>query len=118
MKPFIRVMKALSDPNRVRIVKLLENNALCVCEIQEALGLAQPTISSHMKILEEVGLVEKERQGTWMIYRQANGKESVYAGSMLESLKNWLNEDSELQRMTAALPETTCQRANILKNEA
>ena len=72
MKTFLRVMKALSDPNRVRIIKMLENNALCVCEIQEALCLAQPTVSSHMKILEDAGLVEKERQGTWMIYRQAD----------------------------------------------
>ncbi|MDD2462844.1 MAG: metalloregulator ArsR/SmtB family transcription factor [Desulfobulbus sp.] len=118
MKTFLRVMKALSDPNRVRIIKLLENNALCVCEIQEALGLAQPTVSSHMKILEDAGLVEKERQGTWMIYRQADGQESVYAGSMLATLKDWLNEDPELRRMKAALPETTCQRAYILKSEA
>ncbi len=118
MKPFLRVMKALSDPNRVRIVKLLEGTALCVCEIQEVLGLAQPTVSSHMKILEDAGLVAKERQGTWMIYRQADGQESVYAGNMLAILRDWLNEDPELRRMQAALPETACQRAYILKNEA
>ena len=108
-------MKALSDPNRVRILKLLEKSALCVCEIQEVLGIAQPTVSSHMKILEDAGLVEKERQGTWMIYRQADGHESVYAGSMLRTLRDWLNEDNELQRMTKTLPETACQRAYILK---
>lgn len=115
MKTFVRVMKALSDPNRVRILKLLENNALCVCEIQEVLGLAQPTVSSHMKILEDAGLVEKERQGTWMIYRQADGRESMYAGRMLVTLQDWLNEDAELQRMMKGLPETTCQRAYSLK---
>ncbi len=118
MKNFLRVMKALSDPNRVRVIKLLENNVLCVCEIQKALGLAQPTISSHMKILEDAGLVEKERQGTWMMYRLVHEQTSVYAESMLEMLKDWLNDDVELRRMQAALPETTCQRALMLKNEA
>ena len=115
MKTFLRVMKALSDPNRVRILKLLEKNPLCVCEIQEVLGIAQPTVSSHMKILEDAGLVDKERQGTWMIYRQADGQESVYAVTMLHTLKDWLNEDADLQRMTKALPETTCQRVYTLK---
>ena len=115
MKTFLRVMKALSDPNRVRILKLLEKNPLCVCEIQEVLGIAQPTVSSHMKILEDAGLAEKERQGTWMIYRQADGRESVYAATMLATMKDWLNEEAELQRMIQALPETTCQRAYTLK---
>lgn len=115
MKTFLRVMKALSDPNRVRILKLLEKKPLCVCEIQEVLGIAQPTVSSHMKILEDAGLVDKERQGTWMIYRQADGQESVYAVTMLHTLKDWLNEDADLQRMLNALPETTCQRVYALK---
>ncbi len=109
-------MKALSDPNRVRVLKLLENKALCVCEITEVLGLAQPTVSSHMKILEDAGLVKKDRQGTWMIYSQSDGSESVYAGAMLVTLKDWLDEDDELQRMRKALPGAACRRvANVKK---
>ena len=68
MENLLRVTKALADTNRVRVVKLLEDRALCVCEIQQVLGLAQPTVSSHMRILEEAGLVNKERKSTWMIY--------------------------------------------------
>ena len=68
MKNLLRVTKALADANRVRVVKLLEDRALCVCELQQVLGLAQPTVSSHMRILEEAGLVNKERKSTWMIY--------------------------------------------------
>jgi ArsR family transcriptional regulator, arsenate/arsenite/antimonite-responsive transcriptional repressor len=116
MKKFLRVMKALSDPNRVRALKLLENQALCVCEIHKALGLAQPTVSSHMKILEDAGLVRKERQGTWMIYSQADGSESVYAEVMLATLKDWLNEDADLQKMIKALPNSACLRVYNLKN--
>ena len=115
MKSFVRVMKALSDPNRVRVLKLLEDKALCVCEIQSVLGLAQPTVSSHMKILEDAGLVNKERQGTWMIYSRAGGSESEYAGTMLRVLQDWLNEDAELQKMLKALPDPTCLRGYALK---
>lgn len=115
MKQFSRLMKALSDPNRVRVLKLLEGGPLCVCEIQDVLGLAQPTVSLIMKTLEDAGMVEKERQGTWMIYSLADGSDSPYAGTMLAILKEWLNEDEELKRMFAALPETSCRRVNMAK---
>jgi hypothetical protein len=49
-------MKALADPGRIKIVKMLEARELCVCEIHAALDLAQPTISKHLRILEEAGL--------------------------------------------------------------
>jgi len=116
MKPLLRVMKALSDPNRVRVVKLLEDRSLCVCEIQKVLGLAQPTVSSHMKILEDAGLVVKERQGTWMIYSQAADSESPHVRTMLTALRDWLHDDAPLQAMIKELPEAACLRAATLKN--
>ncbi len=61
MKDFIRVMKALSDPNRVKVVKMLQQKQMCVCEMREALGIAQPTVSKHLKILEERGLAVEKR---------------------------------------------------------
>ena len=115
MKKYVRVMKALSYPNRVRILKILEGGPLCVCEIQEVLKLAQPTVSIHMKILEDAGLVQKERQGTWMIYSHADGDDSVYAKTMLVTLRDWLNDDIELQRMIGALPEASCRRVTAQK---
>ncbi len=117
MKPFLRVMKALSDPNRVRVLKLLEDKSLCVCEITDVLNLAQPTVSSHMKILEDAGLVKKERQGTWMIYSQSDGNESEYAGVMLATLKDWLNDDAGLQEMLKALPAAGCRRMPNVQNQ-
>ncbi len=57
MKKFIKVMKALSDPNRVKIVKMLRHKVMCVCEMQAVLGIAQPTVSKHLKALEEAGLI-------------------------------------------------------------
>ena len=60
---------ALGDETRLKMVKLLsEHDALCVCELQQAFDLGQPTISHHLKILREAGLVDVTRRGTWAYY--------------------------------------------------
>lgn len=96
MEAFISVMKALSDPNRVRIVKMLQQRMMCVCELQAALGLAQPTVSKHLKVLEEAGLVSRKKDGLWVNYAVSDGSRSPYAASMLGNLRHWLSEDREL----------------------
>ena len=50
-------MKALSDPNRVKILKMLQHKYMCVCELKAPLQLAQPSVSKHLKLLEDAGLV-------------------------------------------------------------
>jgi ArsR family transcriptional regulator len=61
---------ALGEPARLVLVRLLaRHGTLCVCELQAALRLAQPTVSHHLKVLREAGLVEAERRGTWVYYR-------------------------------------------------
>ena len=108
MHVFLKIMKALSDANRVRILKLLADGELCVCELQAVLGLAQSTVSKHMKILEGAGLVAGRRRGAWMLYRQAGpGDEgwSVHAAAMLALLRTWLEDDGELARMREALAQ-------------
>ena len=62
--------KALSDPTRVAIVNRLAGcDEVCVCEFTAELDLSQPTISHHLRLLREAGLVEAERRGTWAYYR-------------------------------------------------
>ena len=62
--------KALADPTRVAIVNSLSAAAeVCVCNLTDAFDLSQPTISHHLKILREAGLVESSRRGTWAYYR-------------------------------------------------
>lgn len=63
-----KVFKALSDPNRLRILMLLEEKSLCVCEITDILGLATSTVSNHLSILHEAGLIQQERSGKWVNY--------------------------------------------------
>ncbi|MDR7518308.1 MAG: metalloregulator ArsR/SmtB family transcription factor [Armatimonadota bacterium] len=62
-------LTALADPTRLTIVELLaRHESLCVCEIQQAFDLSQPTVSHHLKILRDAGLVDVERRGTWAYY--------------------------------------------------
>jgi ArsR family transcriptional regulator len=62
--------KALADPTRVAIINSLSTaDEVCVCHMTEAFELSQPTISHHLKILREAGLVESSRRGTWAYYR-------------------------------------------------
>jgi ArsR family transcriptional regulator, arsenate/arsenite/antimonite-responsive transcriptional repressor len=104
MREFIKVMKALSDPNRVKIVKMLQRRLLCVCEIQAALGLAQSTASKHLKVLEEAGLITYAKDGQWVNYRLADGTASPYAASLLGNLRHWLDDDTEVSPLMARLP--------------
>lgn len=105
MRDFIKVMKALSDPNRVKMIKLLQRRVLCVCEIQEALGLAQSTASKHLKILEEAGLISFSKEGPWVNYRLSDGERNRYAAILLGNLKHWLEDEADVAALVARLPE-------------
>lgn len=105
MREFIKVMKALSDPNRVKMIKLLQRKVLCVCEIQEALGLAQSTASKHLKILEEAGLIDYLKEGPWVNYRLSDGGKNPYVSNLLGSLRHWLENDADVSALIAKLPE-------------
>ena len=113
MRPFIRVMKALSDPNRVKAMKMLGVRPLCVCEITAILGLAQPTVSKHLKILEEAGMIVSEKEKLWVNYRLNPAGSSQYCDAMLTQLESWLNETSEITEIQKLLP--TINRNDICK---
>lgn len=104
MRNFVKVMKALSEPNRLKIIKMLEQKECCVCEIQEALGIAQPTVSKHLKVLENAGLVSAQKDGLWVNYSLSDGRSSPYAATLMGNLKHWLNEDSEIKKTVGKIP--------------
>ena len=67
-----RVFKALGDPVRLRLVSLIgahQGGEVCVCDLTTAFDLTQPTISHHLKVLREAGIITSERRGTWVYYR-------------------------------------------------
>ena len=64
--------KAIADPARLRLLSMIAAQPgaeACVCNLIEPLGLTQPTVSHHLKVLADAGLLERERRGTWMFYR-------------------------------------------------
>src|SRR5882672_5659748 len=66
------LFRALGDPGRLRLLSFLASQPggeACVCNLTEPLGLSQPTVSHHLKVLTDAGLLERERRGTWMYYR-------------------------------------------------
>ena len=113
MKRFIKVMKALSDPNRVKIVKMLGQRTLCVCELQSALGLAQSTVSKHLRVLEEADMVTFEKDGLWVNYKLNRDTDNVYAATMISHMDKWLLEDRQIVSVLNKLKDIS--RDKILK---
>ncbi|MFJ9683955.1 ArsR/SmtB family transcription factor [Streptomyces sp. NPDC101194] len=67
-----KVFKALGDPVRLRLLSMIASRAggeVCVCDLTPAFDLSQPTISHHLKLLKQAGLIDSERRGTWVYYR-------------------------------------------------
>ncbi len=69
-----RVFSAVSDPVRIKILKLLERESMCVCELMGALNMRQSLISYHLKFLREAGLIKPVRKGKWVFYKIADKK--------------------------------------------
>lgn len=70
-KSLAAVFKALSDPVRLRLLSLIasfEGGEACVCDVTSAFNVSQPTISHHLRVLREAGLIDSERRGTWVYY--------------------------------------------------
>lgn len=78
---------------------------MVVSEVQAVLGIAQPTVSKHLKILEDAGLVSFQKEGTWVRDLLTNGTGSPYAASALGNLRHWLENASEIAELQARLPD-------------
>jgi len=65
---FVQMFKGLADETRLKIIDMLSSGELCACKILEEFDITQPTLSYHMKILTECGLVNARREGAWMKY--------------------------------------------------
>lgn len=77
--------KALADPNRLRILSIISANAepeTCVCDLSEPLDLGQPTVSHHLKILVEAGLLHREKRGVWAYYSLVPGALEALAAAL------------------------------------
>ena len=113
MKDFIKVMKALSDSNRIKIIKMLQHKTMCVCELQSALQISQPAVSKHLKLLQDASLVDFRKDGLWVNYHLADGRSSPYVANILGNLKHWLEDDAKIAPLLERLP--TIRREDICK---
>lgn len=80
MEPTAKCFKALADPTRLRILTLLHEGELCVCDLTAALGLPQSTVSRHVARLANAGFIIGRRSGLWMHYRLAEGASALQRG--------------------------------------
>lgn len=73
---FARTLKAIADPARLRLISLVaahDDAEACVCDLTEPLGLSQPTVSHHLKVLVDAGILSRDKRGTWAYYRLVPG---------------------------------------------
>jgi ArsR family transcriptional regulator, arsenate/arsenite/antimonite-responsive transcriptional repressor len=83
-----RRLKALADPVRLRLVSIVaasEGKEACVCDLIEPVGLSQPTVSHHLKILMEAGFLSRSKRGTWAYYRLVPGSLDAAASPLLSA---------------------------------
>lgn len=96
LKNIEKIIKALADKNRLRIACLLsEKKDLCVCEITDIIGLSQPTISSHLRLLENAGLIESYKDGLWVNYN-INNRSGLFSRKLAEIICKDLKKDKQI----------------------
>lgn len=98
MRELAKVFKALSEPMRLRIIKMLEKESMCVCELTSVLKIQQSSVSHHLKILKDAGLVDYERSGQWIDYKLSKERYNRYALEVLDLISGFLNDDKKMMK--------------------
>jgi len=101
-----RLFQALADPTRLRIIGLLLDGEVCVCDLHASLDISQPKASRHLAALRRAGLVAARRDGLWMHYRLADLSDPGVA-AVVASVKTALRQVPTVRRDAAALSKTT-----------
>ncbi|MEN6307039.1 MAG: metalloregulator ArsR/SmtB family transcription factor [Anaerohalosphaeraceae bacterium] len=118
-KTTVSIAKALADETRLRALMLLADGPLCLCQIVEILRLASSTISKHMSILQQAGLVTGRKQGRWMHFAWSDENSSTEARQAIAWISGTLRNDEQigrdhqrLQEVLAIEPEQLCRKQN------
>lgn len=122
MNELVAIFKALSDETRLRVIKLLEEGELCVCDITAALDMSQPKVSFHLSTLKDAGLIKDRKQGKWTHY-SLNEKDlfrrmllltacermqdSTIAGDK-KRLNDFLGDKEQTGKVVALKPKRSC----------
>jgi ArsR family transcriptional regulator len=121
MKDIVHIFKTLSDLTRLRILMLLLQRELCVCELMFILKQEQSRVSHHLRILRDSGLVEDVREGKWIIYR-IPGKvrrslEPLFEEVLKEKWKRSKELDRDSERLTVCLKEEVRKRGSLKRRD-
>jgi DNA-binding transcriptional ArsR family regulator len=117
MRDLLQITKALADENRIRVLLALRAGELCACQITELFGLAPSTMSKHLSVLYQAGLVDSRKEGRWIYFRLPDGK----APTTVKRAIDWItkaaedqprvHEDAERLRKIAKMdPSELCKR--------
>lgn len=98
MLNLVKAFKALSDTNRLRILKMLEIRPLCVCEITEVLQLANSTVSKHLSVLRDAEFIIAEKEGKWVNYYLNHSQDNEYTRHLLPLIRSWLPNDDIIKK--------------------
>lgn len=117
MREFMNITKALADENRVRTLLALRKGELCVCQITELCGLAPSTVSKHLSILSQAGLVESRKEGRWIYYKLPGNDAPVavrgamdWVGKALNGNARVLEDNRALKRILKQNPAELCRK--------
>ena len=109
-----KIFKALSDPIRLRILKMLQTKSLCVCEITDVLRLATSTVSKHLSILKSTGFIIETKDGKWVNYLINPRPSDARISSVLSTLDFWISDDqmiiSDKQKVQKVDRNEVCSR--------
>lgn len=109
--PVSKVLKALADDTRLRIVALLAHGELCVCHVESALDLQQPTVSRNLAILRHAGVVHARRDGNWMYYRLAEQADPTAAATVSALVNSFAASiaSQDVERLRKTKGPTSCR---------
>jgi ArsR family transcriptional regulator len=96
MEDNTKIFKALSDFNRLRILKALQSKILCVCELRELLDLANSTVSQHLKILKNTEFITENKSGKWVNYLINPNPSDPRVSSILSTLDYWISDEETI----------------------
>ena len=98
LRDLVKIFKALSDETRIRLLKLLQQRELCVCELMQALDMTQSRVSRNLGILKNAGLVKDRRDGLWVHYSLDRKSFNQYAEPLLQLLENWVGDNEIIRK--------------------
>ena len=113
IKQYSKLFKALSDETRLRIIVLLTQRELCVCQIEEALDLSQVKVSRHLTVLRYSGLVENRQDGIWVYYSLAKPKNKIEE-DLFESFRTYLYKEENFAKDLSKMKECVLKPLKII----